>query len=87
MAQPAKHEPPRAVSVTPAGFARDAGRSHGDPRSENALVHGENLDAMTRLARAGFARPSAASTSIRRSTPDGASPSTTTRSRPERGAR
>jgi adenine-specific DNA-methyltransferase len=47
-AQPAKHErtPP---------FARDAGRSHGDPRSENALIHGENLAAMTRLAQAGFA--------------------------------
>jgi adenine-specific DNA-methyltransferase len=37
------------------GFARDAARSHGDPLSENALVHGENLDAMRRLARAGFA--------------------------------
>jgi adenine-specific DNA-methyltransferase len=56
MAQPAKHEPLPPPSVTPAGFVRDAARSHGDPRSENALVHGENLDAMTRLARAGFAR-------------------------------
>ena len=39
----------------PRGFSRDAARSHGDPRSENVLVHGENLDAMRRLLRAGFA--------------------------------
>jgi adenine-specific DNA-methyltransferase len=39
----------------PPGFGRDASRSHGDPRSGNALVHAENLDAMRRLARAGFA--------------------------------
>jgi adenine-specific DNA-methyltransferase len=38
-----------------AGFARDALRSYGDTRAENALVHGENLQAMRRLARAGFA--------------------------------
>jgi adenine-specific DNA-methyltransferase len=37
------------------GFARDAGRSYGDRRADNVLVHGENLDAMARLARAGFA--------------------------------
>ena len=56
MAQPAKHEPLQPPpSVTPAGFVRDAARSHGDPRSDNALVHGENLDAMRRLAHAGFA--------------------------------
>jgi adenine-specific DNA-methyltransferase len=36
------------------GFARDRGRSYGDPRSENALVHAENLDALGRLARAGW---------------------------------
>jgi adenine-specific DNA-methyltransferase len=36
-------------------FVRDAARSHGDGSSENLLVHAENLDAMTRLARAGFA--------------------------------
>ena len=37
-------------------FARDRARSYGDPGAENALVHGENLsEAMTRLARAGFA--------------------------------
>ncbi|HEY3819156.1 MAG TPA: site-specific DNA-methyltransferase [Polyangiaceae bacterium] len=53
MAQPAKHEP--TPPLVPAGFARDAGRSHGDARAVNALVHGENLDAMRRLARAGFA--------------------------------
>jgi adenine-specific DNA-methyltransferase len=39
----------------PAGFARDAARSYGDPRSDDALVHGENLHAMRRLAAAGFA--------------------------------
>lgn len=37
-------------------FTRDAARSYGDPRGRNVLVHGENLDAMGRLARAGFAR-------------------------------
>jgi adenine-specific DNA-methyltransferase len=37
------------------GFARDASRSYGDPASGDALIHGENLDAMRRLARAGFA--------------------------------
>jgi adenine-specific DNA-methyltransferase len=36
-------------------FARDRSRSHGDARSPNVVVHGENLDVMTRLARAGFA--------------------------------
>jgi adenine-specific DNA-methyltransferase len=39
----------------PPGFARDARRGHGDPGAENAVVHAENLDAMRRLARAGFA--------------------------------
>jgi adenine-specific DNA-methyltransferase len=39
----------------PSGFARDDARSYGDASTENALVHGENLDAMARLARAGFA--------------------------------
>jgi len=57
MAEPAKHEVLSAgPSRPPAGFTLDAGRSHGDPRGENALVHGENLAAMTRLARAGFAQ-------------------------------
>ena len=37
------------------GFVRDAARSYGEGRAENALVHGENLAAMTRLARGGFA--------------------------------
>jgi adenine-specific DNA-methyltransferase len=46
----------RSWTVATAGFSHDAQRSHGDARAENALVHGENLDAMTRLARAGFAR-------------------------------
>jgi adenine-specific DNA-methyltransferase len=41
--------------TTPAGFERDASRSYGDPDSVDALVHAENLDAMQRLARAGFA--------------------------------
>jgi adenine-specific DNA-methyltransferase len=35
-------------------FARDAGRAYGQPASDNALVHCENLDAMSRLSRAGF---------------------------------
>jgi adenine-specific DNA-methyltransferase len=39
----------------PPGFARDATRSYGDPTSADAVVHAENLDAMRRLARAGFA--------------------------------
>jgi adenine-specific DNA-methyltransferase len=37
------------------GFVRDAARSYGDPASGDALVHGENLEAMRRLAKAGFA--------------------------------
>jgi len=45
--------PPRPAA--PAGFTRDAARGHGDPRAESAVVHGENLEAMRRLARAGFA--------------------------------
>jgi adenine-specific DNA-methyltransferase len=40
--------------AAPRGFHRDASRSHGDPRSENAIVHGDNLDVMRRLADAGF---------------------------------
>jgi adenine-specific DNA-methyltransferase len=32
-----------------------AGRSYGDPRSDNLLVHGENLEVMRRLASLGFA--------------------------------
>jgi adenine-specific DNA-methyltransferase len=43
------------VREAASGFARDATRSHGEPWSENAVVHAENLDAMRRLARAGFA--------------------------------
>jgi adenine-specific DNA-methyltransferase len=43
------------MSEAPPGFARDAARSYGDPASGDALVHGENLDAMRRLARGGFA--------------------------------
>jgi adenine-specific DNA-methyltransferase len=39
----------------PPGFARDPTRSYGDPTSADAVVHAENLDAMRRLARAGFA--------------------------------
>jgi adenine-specific DNA-methyltransferase len=53
-AQP--HELGRAgARRAPLGFFDDTARSYGDPRAENALVHGENLDAMRRLARAGFA--------------------------------
>jgi adenine-specific DNA-methyltransferase len=40
---------------TPRAFERDKARSYGDPLAGNALVHGENLDAMRRLAGAGFA--------------------------------
>lgn len=47
--------PPRQRPSAPPGFTRDAGRSHGDPGAENAVVHAENLDAMRRLASAGFA--------------------------------
>jgi len=36
-------------------FEQDPSRSYGAPGSGNALVHGENLDAMRRLARAGLA--------------------------------
>jgi adenine-specific DNA-methyltransferase len=39
----------------PTGFARDPARSYGDPESADAIVHAENLDAMRRLSRAGFA--------------------------------
>ncbi len=44
-----------AEASVPRGFTRDAGRSHGDPRSESAVVHGDNLDVMLRLEEAGFA--------------------------------
>ena len=43
------------MTAAPPGFARDAARSYGDPGSVDAIVHAENLDAMRRLARAGFA--------------------------------
>jgi adenine-specific DNA-methyltransferase len=48
-------EPSGAWARAPLGFERDAARSYGDPRSAGALVHAENLDAMRRLAAAGFA--------------------------------
>jgi len=44
------------AAPVPRAFTRDASRSYGDPRAGNVLVHGENLEAMGRLARAGFAR-------------------------------
>jgi adenine-specific DNA-methyltransferase len=44
----------RSVGREPARLGR-AVRSYGDPRSENLLVHGENLEAMRRLASLGFA--------------------------------
>src|SRR5579872_385457 len=47
--------PPSSSPEAPPGFARDPARSYGDPRAENVLVHAENLDAMRRLAVAGFA--------------------------------
>src|SRR5579872_5176099 len=46
----------RALRSAPsAPFVRDAARSYGDARSETGVIHGENLDAMERLAAAGFA--------------------------------
>jgi adenine-specific DNA-methyltransferase len=45
---------PALTCTAPPGFARDDARSYGDPRSGDALVHAENLDAMARLAGAGF---------------------------------
>ena len=39
----------------PRGFERDSKRSYGAPRSASAVVVGENLSAMKRLVRAGFA--------------------------------
>jgi adenine-specific DNA-methyltransferase len=44
-----------SAHAAPAGFERDPARSYGDPTSGDTLVHAENLDAMRRLARAGFA--------------------------------
>ena len=44
------------AAPVPRVFTRDASRSYGDRRAGNVLVHGENLDAMRRLTRAGFAR-------------------------------
>jgi adenine-specific DNA-methyltransferase len=41
--------------IAPGGFVRDGARCHGDPSSADILVHAENLDAMRRLAQAGFA--------------------------------
>jgi adenine-specific DNA-methyltransferase len=54
--QAAPHRTPRKAfdSVAPPGFERDATRSYGNPRSDDALIHAENLDAMGRLAVAGF---------------------------------
>jgi adenine-specific DNA-methyltransferase len=46
---------PLASRTSAPAFARDAARSYGDPRAENALIHAENLDAMRRLSSAGFA--------------------------------
>jgi len=42
---------PRQVPL----FTRDPTRAHGDWRSGNVLVHGENLEAMQRLVRGGYA--------------------------------
>jgi adenine-specific DNA-methyltransferase len=51
---PVRSSRARTARAAPAGFERDAARSHGDPFAESAVVHAENLDAMKRLARAGF---------------------------------
>src|SRR5580704_16908667 len=45
----------RARVEAPPGFSRDQARSYGDPQSESAVVHGENLAVMQRLIHAGFA--------------------------------
>ena len=50
--QPSKQEVDRGLALF--GFTRDPLRSYGDPSSPNALIHGENLDAMRRLAHAGY---------------------------------
>ncbi len=47
-------DPARAPPM-PAAFARDARRSYGDPRAENALVVGDNLAGMRHLESTGFA--------------------------------
>jgi len=44
-----------APAAAPSGFRVDRDRSYGDRAAENALIHAENLVAMRRLARAGFA--------------------------------
>ena len=44
------------AAPVPRTFTRDASRSCGEARAGNVLVHGENLEAMGRLARAGFGR-------------------------------
>jgi adenine-specific DNA-methyltransferase len=43
-----------AGGAVPSMFARDPRRAYGDPRSEDVLVHAENLGAMRRLAAARF---------------------------------
>src|SRR5580658_1900581 len=45
----------RPGPTAPPGFTPDVARSHGDPGAENAVIHAENLEAMRRLACAGFA--------------------------------
>jgi hypothetical protein len=44
-----------ARALAPTVFSRDDSRSHGEAGATNVLVHGENLDVMSRLAVAGFA--------------------------------
>jgi adenine-specific DNA-methyltransferase len=50
----ARSSRPAAELDAPGGFARDSRRSCGDASAESALIHGENLAAMLRLAAAGF---------------------------------
>jgi len=45
----------RGAAAPSQPFVRDALRSYGDESSSSAVVHAENLDAMGRLGRAGFA--------------------------------
>ncbi|MGD0676942.1 MAG: site-specific DNA-methyltransferase [Polyangiaceae bacterium] len=45
---------PHPNSAWAQAFVGDPARSYGDARSENAVVHGDNLNAMRRLAETGF---------------------------------
>ena len=50
---PPRHPP---VMLSSASFLRNPARSYGDPRGGSALIHGENLEALSRLRAAFEAR-------------------------------